>query len=128
MGRKLRGRSLLLLLVFFTPKKQVHVIHIRRNWSYLYGLCFGVKCLCFIYMLLFFSIFLSPSIHLLFHHWHKVVVVNIPVCLAGHLNFCWEQNYIPQQLTCGHWVASWLNYYQRNHCSMGRLNLINLTR
>lgn len=78
-GESSKAEVLLLLLVFFPPKKQVHVIHIRRNWSYLYGLCFGVKCLCFIYMLLFFSIFLSPSIHLLFHHWHKVLVVNIPL-------------------------------------------------
>ncbi|KAG2702667.1 hypothetical protein I3760_06G100900 [Carya illinoinensis] len=35
---------------------------------------------------------------------------------------------IPQQLTCGRWVASWLNSYLRSHCSMGKLSSINLTR
>jgi len=56
------------------------------------------------------------------------VVKYSSVCFAGRLNSYWEQNNIPQQLTCGRWVASWLNYYQRNHYSMGKLNLTNLTR
>lgn len=47
---------------------------------------------------------------------------------SGHQNFYWVQNNIQLQLTCGHWGVSWLNCCLRSHCSMAKLNLINLTR